>query len=1162
MAIWPTSVAGDGDLFQAVNNLFTTLNGAIDNVTTTVVLTDASAFPAVGFVTIGTEAIKYTGISVNTLTGVTRGADGTVAASHLNGTAVNHYAVAAHHNAPKDEIIAVETQLAAEMAATKEPTGFPDASTTTISVVDGTRTFTIAPTGASFDVYVNGIKFTKTSESVTFTDTEGLWFFYYNTSGVLVASQTVWTFTNGAPVALLYWDATNNVSLDLADERHGSTMDWATHQYLHTTVGTRFGSGLAASGYVINSAVNANVRFAFDAGSIYDEDLKITIGAQTEPAQIPVFYRDGLAGMWRRAAATDYPYLTTGTGRIAYNLDTAGTWSQAEVTNGDFAAYWIFATNGANYPIISIQGQRQDISLANAQNNNLYESLAFGTLPYAEMKLLYRVIVQTSNAYGSTMKVRVSEVQDLRSVSNLPSGSYVATDHNSLTGRTAAGSHPASAISNTPAGTIAATDVQAAIDELGTEKVAKSGDTMTGALQITIPGSDQGLLITDGGANFNPQFTMSRNGTSVVKMTGAAAVGTITGGNGLNLGGALDTTHVEIDSSGRTFIKNSGGVSLKALRASTFGYSSAYQTLIVGDTASGSQTICLGYDPLANTSGSFNGDGRDIVVRNDTHITTPTAANTGFYANHMVLKDGNVGIGATPLYNLHVKAATDENLVVGPAVAYTNAVCLSAVNDANNANTPLEIRASNTQITAGGLTVPAIYSTTDAAAANVYVDSSGNLKRSTASGGGGSGTVNSGTAAQLAYYAATGTAVSGASEIVTDGDQLVIGSSTISNINRLQIYNSLATYGISVEASQANTIDSAKMIFQAWDSADKSNALVITASNSGTTGSTIYTTTNTSTGDLFLHLEAGGVSGITMHSTSNQIETQGAGSASVPQFVLNGDTNTGIWAPAADTWAVSTNGTERLRIDSEGKVGIGKTPENYPLEVLKQDSTTSSVRTAAAFQAKSTGNVSAGYGVGINFGAEVDDGNVTTIGDIQFSLSSVSSGSNSADILFHNNKAGSYTEVLKIAGATSYLTVPGVYNSTTASAANVYVASGGLLSRSTSSLRYKTNIVDVPLEDAQKLLDVTPITYASLCTGDDKEARHYGFIAEELDLVDPVLVSYKTLEDGTKVPDGVQYERVVVGLLKLVQDLAARVKALEEKNVPPVVEETPEAPQE
>ncbi len=44
--------------------------------------------------------------------------------------------------------------------------------------------------------------------------------------------------------------------------------------------------------------------------------------------------------------------------------------------------------------------------------------------------------------------------------------------------------HAASAITNTPAGTVAATTVQAAIDELGSEKVAKAGDTMSGALAM------------------------------------------------------------------------------------------------------------------------------------------------------------------------------------------------------------------------------------------------------------------------------------------------------------------------------------------------------------------------------------------------------------------------------------------------------------------------------------------------------------------------------------------------------------------------------------------------------------------------------------------------------------------------------------------------------
>jgi hypothetical protein len=46
------------------------------------------------------------------------------------------------------------------------------------------------------------------------------------------------------------------------------------------------------------------------------------------------------------------------------------------------------------------------------------------------------------------------------------------------------GAHAASAVSFTPTGSIAATDAQAALEELDTEKVAKSGDTMTGSLVI------------------------------------------------------------------------------------------------------------------------------------------------------------------------------------------------------------------------------------------------------------------------------------------------------------------------------------------------------------------------------------------------------------------------------------------------------------------------------------------------------------------------------------------------------------------------------------------------------------------------------------------------------------------------------------------------------
>ena len=70
----------------------TTLNGAINDSVTSIVLTDASQFPDTGtnFVIIDSEEISYTGITSNTLTGCTRGVAGTTAASHSDGATVTN----------------------------------------------------------------------------------------------------------------------------------------------------------------------------------------------------------------------------------------------------------------------------------------------------------------------------------------------------------------------------------------------------------------------------------------------------------------------------------------------------------------------------------------------------------------------------------------------------------------------------------------------------------------------------------------------------------------------------------------------------------------------------------------------------------------------------------------------------------------------------------------------------------------------------------------------------------------------------------------------------------------------------------------------------------------------------------------------------------------
>ena len=75
---------------QEVGATTTTLAADINSSATSITLTDATQFPSSGtnYIQVGTEEISYTGISTNTLTGVTRGVRNTTAASHSAGATI------------------------------------------------------------------------------------------------------------------------------------------------------------------------------------------------------------------------------------------------------------------------------------------------------------------------------------------------------------------------------------------------------------------------------------------------------------------------------------------------------------------------------------------------------------------------------------------------------------------------------------------------------------------------------------------------------------------------------------------------------------------------------------------------------------------------------------------------------------------------------------------------------------------------------------------------------------------------------------------------------------------------------------------------------------------------------------------------------------------
>lgn len=58
-----------------------------------------------------------------------------------------------------------------------------------------------------------------------------------------------------------------------------------------------------------------------------------------------------------------------------------------------------------------------------------------------------------------------------------------------------------------------------------------------------------------------------------------------------------------------------------------------------------------------------------------------------------------------------------------------------------------------------------------------------------------------------------------------------------------------------------------------------------------------------------------------------------AGAQATPSISTTGDNDTGVWFPAANTLAVSTNATERVRVTSAGNVGVGATSPAERLHV-------------------------------------------------------------------------------------------------------------------------------------------------------------------------------------------------------------------------------------
>jgi hypothetical protein len=313
-----------------------------------------------------------------------------------------------------------------------------------------------------------------------------------------------------------------------------------------------------------------------------------------------------------------------------------------------------------------------------------------------------------------------------------------------------------------------------------------------------------------------------------------------------------------------------------------------------------------------------------------------------------------------------------------------------------------------------------------------------------------------------------------------------------------------------------------------------------------------------------------------------------AGTASAPALTTTGDTNTGIFFPAADTIAFAEGGVESARLDASGNLGVGTSSPGARLDIQPA---VYAFGTSQAEALRIRSNASGGTTTSPTSAGALVWGNGTTTHAVINSVIDNPSASSRSSLAFSTNVAGTLTEAARIDSSGNLLvgvTVPyygerfGVsstgtniasYRADTTSLATHMVmvnpngavgsitSNGSSTSFNTSSDYRLKNSISPMTGALAKVAALKPCTYKWNADGSDGQ----GFIAHELAEVVPQCVNGEkdavetyTDEDGVEQTrpryQGIDTSFLVATLTAaiqeqqaLIQTLTARVTALEGK---------------
>jgi len=261
-----------------------------------------------------------------------------------------------------------------------------------------------------------------------------------------------------------------------------------------------------------------------------------------------------------------------------------------------------------------------------------------------------------------------------------------------------------------------------------------------------------------------------------------------------------------------------------------------------------------------------------------------------------------------------------------------------------------------------------------------------------------------------------------------------------------------------------------------------------------------------------------------------------SGSQSAPPLTGT-DSNTGITF-GSDIMALCTGGTERVKVNASGFVGINEGTPLRALHITGSTLNSSRVRCTRSGASAEFGLDGSGHLVLAALGTTGTNGEIRGFVGDELMLKVALDGR----LILGSPTVN--TSVDHSLVTTGRVQTDATYSVTGSGGSPVRILTSGLLIRQSSSAKYKKDIVDATwgLADVLKL---RPVTFKSNGTGEEADDQTYGgFIAEEVH--NTGLTNFVEYNDNNE-PEGVNYSLMVSLMAKSIQELNAKVTTLETK---------------